>query len=114
MISAISNDIDYKKIFSYQLESFATKGDLFIAFSCSGSSKNIIDALLLAKKKKMITIGFLGFAKKKNQNLFDFSVNVGFKNYCITEDIFQILMHAISQFIRKKSIKNFNKKKNIL
>ena len=114
MITAISNDIDYKKIFSYQLESFASKGDLFIAFSCSGSSKNIIDALLFAKKKKLITIGFLGFANKKNQNLFDYSVNVGFKNYGITEDIFQILMHAISQFIRMKSIKNFNKKKNIL
>ena len=86
----------------------------FIAFSCSGSSKNIIDALLFAKKKKLITIGFLGFANKKNQNLFDYSVNVGLKNYGITEDIFQILMHAISQFIRMKSIKNFNKKKNIL
>ena len=40
-----------KKIFTYQLESFASKGDLFIAFSCSGSSKNIIDALLFAKEK---------------------------------------------------------------
>ena len=55
MITAISNDIDYKKIFTYQLESFASKGDLFIAFSCSGSSKNI-DALLFAKKKKLMTM----------------------------------------------------------
>ena len=42
LISAISNDIDYSKIFSYQLETLATKGDLLILISSSGNSKNIV------------------------------------------------------------------------
>lgn len=114
LISAISNDINNTEIFSYQIDNFANPGDILIAFSCSGSSKNIIKGIKLAKRKKIVTIGFLGFASKKNEKMFDYSINIGFKNYGITEDIFQILMHSISQYIRKKNIRNFNKKINIL
>ena len=52
MITAISNDIDYKKIFTYQrLESFASKGDLFIAFSCSDHPKILLMPCYLQKEK---------------------------------------------------------------
>ena len=51
IITAISNDLDYKKIFSSQLENLAEKGDLLFVFSCSGNSKNIKEAIVFAKKK---------------------------------------------------------------
>lgn len=114
MISAISNDLKYEQIFSFQLENYSNKNDILICFSCSGSSKNILEVVKFAKRKKLKTIGFLGFANFKNEKLFDYSININFKNYGVTEDIFQILMHSISQFIRKKNIKNFKKKTFIL
>ena len=52
IITAVSNDLDYKKIFSSQLENFAEKGDLLFVFSCSGKSKNIKEAIVFAKRKK--------------------------------------------------------------
>ena len=61
LISAISNDIDYSKIFSYQLETLATKGDLLILISSSGNSKNIVNAIKTSKKLGLKTIGFSGF-----------------------------------------------------
>ena len=114
MMSAISNDLNYEKVFSFQLENYSNKNDILICFSCSGSSKNILEVVKFAKRKKLKTIGFLGFANLKNEKLFDYSININFKNYGVTEDIFQILMHSISQFIRKKNIKNFKKSKYIL
>ena len=58
LITAISNDLSYNKIFSYQLESLAKKSDLLILISSSGNSKNIVNALKFAKQNSIDTIGF--------------------------------------------------------
>jgi len=101
-ILAISNDIDFHQIFSFQLDNYAKKGDLLITFSCSGSSKNIIEAINYAKEKKINTISFTGFASKNIKKKSFINVDVGIKNYGVVEDIFQIIMHMISQSIRIK------------
>ena len=66
-ILAVSNDISFDKIFSFQLENYFSKGDILITFSSSGSSPNIVDVLNFSKKKKIFFISFTGFAKKKFQ-----------------------------------------------
>ena len=65
LITAISNDLSYKKIFSFQLENFAKSNDCIILFSCSGTSKNILEAVKMAKKNKVKIIFITGFLKKK-------------------------------------------------
>ena len=100
LITAISNDLSYDDIFSFQLENFAKKNDLLITFSCSGSSKNIISAIKLAKKMKLNIICISGFGKKNK--IADLNINLNCKNYGITEDIFSYIMHATSQFIRSR------------
>ena len=51
VILAWSNDVSYDDIFSEQLQNFVSKGDVVVAFSGSGKSKNILKALKFAKKK---------------------------------------------------------------
>ena len=60
-ITAISNDMDYKYIFSYQAESLCKNNDLVIIISSSGNSKNVVELLKYTKKNKIKTIGFSGF-----------------------------------------------------
>jgi len=104
-ILAISNDLNFNDIFKFQLDNYCSSGDLLITFSCSGSSKNIINAINLAKKRKVQTISFTGFASKRIQKISNLNLNIGIKNYGICEDLFQSLMHMISQSIRLKYIK---------
>jgi len=111
IISAIANDISFNKIFSFQLDNYYTKGDIVIFLSCSGSSPNIIDAINFCKKKKIFTISFTGFAKKNIQKKTNINLDLGIKNYGISEDFFQMIMHMLSQSIRLKFIK---KNKNIV
>ncbi len=102
-ITAISNDLDYKYIFSYQAESLCEKNDLIIIISSSGNSKNVIELLKFAKKKKIKTIGFSGFkggALKKN---CDISIHVKANNYGVSEDSHHILMHVILQHLIKEN-----------
>ena len=98
-ITAISNDINYKNVFSYQLDNYYSKGDLLILVSSSGNSKNIIELVKFAKKNKIQTIGFSGFNGgylKKNCNI---SLHINAKNYGISEDAHHILMHIQLQYL---------------
>jgi D-sedoheptulose 7-phosphate isomerase len=106
LITAISNDLSYDEIFKFQLENYYNKGDCLICFSCSGQSKNIINVIKFANKKKIKTVLFQGFGKLNNKIKPDFYINLNFRNYGLTEDLFQNFMHIISQLIRKKYFNN--------
>ena len=50
-LTAIGNDFSFNEIFSRQIESIGKPGDIAIGITTSGKSKNVINALKLAKKK---------------------------------------------------------------
>ena len=56
IITAIANDLGYNNIFSRQVEALGKKGDVLITFSTSGTSSNILRAIICAKKKGLIII----------------------------------------------------------
>ncbi len=105
LITAISNDINYESIFSYQAECLANKNDLFILVSSSGNSKNIINVAKFAKKNKCKVIGFTGFDGGLLKKIADLSIHVPLKNYGLSEDSHHILMHILMQFLRQKHLK---------
>ena len=59
-MTACGNDYNFDYIFSRPLEGLGNKGDILVAISTSGNSKNIINVLKTAKAKGIKTIGFLG------------------------------------------------------
>lgn len=59
-LTAIGNDLGFKYIFSRQLEAIGNKGDICIAITTSGNSQNLIEAIKIAKKKKLETFCFSG------------------------------------------------------
>jgi D-sedoheptulose 7-phosphate isomerase len=60
ILTSIGNDYDFTKIFSRQIESIGNAGDIAIAITTSGNSKNLIQAVKIANKKKIITFCFSG------------------------------------------------------
>ncbi len=65
-ITCLGNDYGYEHIFSKQIELFAQEGDILVAISSSGESKNIINAVNTATKIGCWVITLSGF-KKNNQ-----------------------------------------------
>jgi phosphoheptose isomerase len=103
LISAIANDISYKSIFSKQLSYLAKKGDLLIAISSSGKSKNILDAINYAKKNNIITISFTGFSGGASKTESDYNIHVNSYNYGIVESLHHSIMNILAQYIRQKN-----------
>lgn len=59
-LTAGGNDIGFENVFARNVEGLGSPGDILIAISTSGNSKNIIKAVEIAKAKNMKTIGLLG------------------------------------------------------
>tara|TARA_B100000674_G_scaffold82990_1_gene57553 strand:+ start:132 stop:704 length:573 start_codon:yes stop_codon:yes gene_type:complete len=104
-ITAIANDMDYKNVFKYQLESLYKKNDLLIIISSSGNSENIKEVLKFANKKKIKSIGFSGFKGGYLHKNSSISIHVEANNYGISEDAHHILMHVLLQHLIEKSKK---------
>jgi phosphoheptose isomerase len=101
LLTAIANDLGYPEVFSYQLESQATAGDVLIAVSSSGRSPNIVRALSWAREHGLRSVALTGFDGGEARRLADISIHVDAANYGIVEDVHQTVMHALAQYIRQ-------------
>lgn len=61
LLTCLSNDLGYEKVFSAPIGVLAKKGDILFAISSSGKSKNILNAVAQAKNKGCFVIGLSGF-----------------------------------------------------
>jgi len=60
VLTAISNDKDFAKVFVDQLKLWGKPGDMALALSTSGQSPNLVYALRTARKMELMTIAFTG------------------------------------------------------
>jgi D-sedoheptulose 7-phosphate isomerase len=60
VMTCIVNDYGYEHLFSRQVEGLGNEGDILVGITTSGNSQNVLNALDIANKKQMITIGLLG------------------------------------------------------
>ena len=102
LMTAYSNDLNYEHVFSQQLKNLICQGDIVIAISSSGNSKNVINAVNLAKRNKAITIGFIGFGGGKLKEAADFEILVDSHNYGIVEDSHSAVNHIICSILKEK------------
>lgn len=101
LITAVANDLSYEDVFTFQLESLASVGDVLIAISSSGQSANVCNALRWARKNGLVTIALTGFTGGEAYTLADFPLHVDSDNYGVVEDVHQALAHALAQFVRQ-------------
>jgi D-sedoheptulose 7-phosphate isomerase len=61
IVTAIANDIGPHAVFTRQVIAYGGVGDALIAFSTSGDSRSVIDALAEARKRGLVTIALVGY-----------------------------------------------------
>lgn len=59
-ITSIANDYDFELIFSKQVRALGQPGDLLLAISTSGNSRNVIQAIQAAREREMDVIALTG------------------------------------------------------
>lgn len=75
-LTAIGNDYGYDHVFSRQIHALGREGDVLIAMSTSGRSKNILAAMQAAREKKITTISLTGLHPRDMLPLADIALKV--------------------------------------
>ncbi len=78
-VSAIANDVGPDVIFLRQLIAQARPDDVAVAISTSGGSRNVIAALVEARKRRLLTVALLGYdgGEIRRQGLAEHNIVVG-------------------------------------
>ena len=102
VITAISNDLGYKHIFSRQLQALSKPGDVAIYLSTSGSSENILEGMKFGKINGLINISFTGLKSRWMYDYSNYYIAVPSTSTPRIQEGHLILGHWLCEYIEKK------------
>ena len=104
ILTAIANDYGYDDVFRLQLQCQAVTGDVVVAISASGNSRNLISAIQYANEEKMITVGLTGFDGGELKKHAQHSVHIECPSgeYGPVEDIHMVIDHLVGAYLMYK------------
>lgn len=100
-LMAVANDIGFEEVFRFQLRGQLKSGDVVMAISGSGNSKNVINAVEYAKMQGNSIIGLTGYDGGRLKELSDISLHVPVDSIQITEDVHLIFDHLMMSVLYK-------------
>lgn len=103
-ITAYSNDVNYDFIFVEQLKSFANRGDVLLALSGSGNSRNVVKATEYAVAHGCRTIALTGREGGQLGRLADLHINVAEQHMGCIEDAHMMICHMIAYALMDESV----------
>lgn len=108
-ITACGNDYDFNQIFKRNLQAVGSEKDILLVLSTSGKSKNIIEVLKYAKKKKILTIGFFGNNGGLAKKYCNYNLIIESKNVARIQEAQMFLGHFIFEKVEDLFLKNSKK-----
>ena len=102
LVTAWSNDEAYEYSFSGPLQAYIAPGDVLIAISASGRSRNILEATRVANRMGALTIGLTGFGGGELAGLARISLVVDANDYGLVEDAHLAVNHALTAAVRAR------------
>lgn len=101
-ISCVGNDYGFDEIFSRYIEAIGNKGDVLLAISTSGNSKNVLKAVEIAKQKQMKIIALTGKDGGVLASNCDIEIRAPFSKYADrAQEIHIKVIHSLIHYIEE-------------
>lgn len=102
ILTAVGNDYGYEYVFARQIEALGREGDVFLAISTSGHSKNILSAIAAAKQRGVRVIGLTGNRANPMPELCDICFEVPSAETPRIQEGHEFIGHLICALIEMK------------
>lgn len=100
-ITCVGNDFGFDFVFAKGLEAFGQEGDFFFGISTSGNSKNIIEAVKMAKEKKLKTVALLGKDGGKLKGVCDYEFIIPGETSDRIQEVHMMILHIIIEGVER-------------
>lgn len=98
-LTAIGNDYAYEQVFSRQVNAYGKSGDVLVAFTSSGRSRNILLALEAAKAIGMKSVAFLGKGGGFTRGIADVEIMAPGTVTARVQEAQKLLLHTICEIV---------------
>lgn len=102
VVTAIANDYGYEALFSRQVEALGQPGDVLLAISTSGRSKNVLRAIEVAQARQMIVIGVMGGGGDPLLESMDHCIRVPTQETTQIQEIHMAVLHSLCASVEAK------------
>lgn len=101
-ITCVGNDYGFDEIFSRYIEAIGNKGDVLLAISTSGNSKNVLKAVEIAKQKQMKVIALTGKDGGLITSITDVEIRAPYSKYADrAQEIHIKVIHSLIHYIEE-------------
>jgi D-inositol-3-phosphate glycosyltransferase len=100
-LTAWANDVDYEDVFARQVEAFGRPGDLLIGISTTGRSRNLINAFILARRRKIGCLALLGGDGGELARLADLALVVPSANTPRVQEVQILILHMLCELVEE-------------
>jgi D-sedoheptulose 7-phosphate isomerase len=101
VLTSIANDFGYEWVFSNQISVLMKKGDVAIALSTSGNSKNVIQGLFAVKEVQAKSIALLGNKGGLSKELANLAIVVPSDDTMRIQEVHITIGHIVCELVRK-------------
>jgi len=101
ILTAIANDYDFSEVFSKQILALGKKGDIALGISTSGKSSNVIEALKVAKKLGLYTVGLSGGNGGLMRDFCDYLILVPSRETPRIQEGHLLFLHIFSELLEE-------------
>jgi D-sedoheptulose 7-phosphate isomerase len=101
-MTAVGNDYHFDEVFARQVWGLGEKGDMLIAFTTSGKSKNVLRALEEARRLGIESICFLGRDGGFTKGMATLDLLVAGDNTARIQEGHKLLFHALCETVEEK------------
>jgi D-sedoheptulose 7-phosphate isomerase len=101
VLTAVGNDYGFEHVFERQIRGLGRPGDVFLAISTSGRSRNVLRALETARDMGLVTIGFSGAAETEMRPLCRHFLAVASHETAIVQQIHMVAGHAVCALVER-------------
>lgn len=101
-ITAIANDFGYDDTFKRGVDAFGQEGDVFWGISTSGNSKNILEAIDLAKQRGLKVVSLTGETGGEMAKKSDITITIDSQNTPIIQNAHITISHIICELVESQ------------
>jgi D-sedoheptulose 7-phosphate isomerase len=100
-LTAIGNDYGYEEVFAREIGAHGRVGDVLMAISTSGNSRNVLRAIEAARAKRMAVVGLTGADGGKMGDLCDICLRVPSSSTPRIQECHILLGHTICELLER-------------
>jgi D-sedoheptulose 7-phosphate isomerase len=102
ILTALANDYSYDDVFARQVTALAQPGDVFLAYSTSGESENLVRAAEAARQRGAGVVSLTGSRPNRLADAADLAIRVPSEDTAVVQEVHLMVTHLVCGIVESE------------